>query len=87
MLRYSPVTASISHVGRKKRSAAHLDLPHGAVGLISMADFEYVMHAIYDRAGAKQTFTEGRAGVELGHQVSDNPAPPMGLMGLQILGI
>jgi hypothetical protein len=25
--------------------------------------------------------------VELGHRASDNPALPMGLMGLQILGI
>jgi hypothetical protein len=40
MLRYSPVTAPISHAGREKKSAAHLDHPHGAVALISMADFD-----------------------------------------------
>jgi len=46
MLRYSPVTAVISHAGSEKRRAAHLDQRRSAVGLISMADYECVPHAV-----------------------------------------
>jgi hypothetical protein len=55
MLRYSPVTAAISHAGREKKRAVHLGQRRSAVGLISMADYECVLHAVYDRDAAVAT--------------------------------